>query len=147
MKCLALIRRAVLRTALPLAAVGCLLGCGDAGPKVYPVAGRIELKGGDVKLLAKSAVELTGVDDPDSRAFGQIQPDGRFKLQCLHEGELVKGVKPGKYVARILPNDEDDATLKRATQAVAARYLKFETAKLPVQVPAPAEVKLSISAR
>src|SRR5438034_8880223 len=56
------------------------LGCGAGGPRTYPVQGKVELAGADVKLLAGSHVEFALAADPRVRASGEIQEDGSFKL-------------------------------------------------------------------
>lgn len=129
------------------ALVFALAGCGQSGPKTHPVAGRIELPGGDASALVGSTVEVALASDPTVRGFGEIQPDGTFKLQSLQAGELRPGVLEGKYAARIIPNDEDAATRKKAAKAVAPRFLKFETSGLAVQVPPAGEVALALAAK
>jgi hypothetical protein len=131
---------------LPFLAVT-LVGCSGNGPKSHSVSGRIELRGGDVANLAGSTLEIVVVSDPKVRGFGEIQPDGRFRLQSLQEGELRGAVPEGQYTARIIPNDEDEASRKRASRAVAPRYLKFETSDLSLQVPASGEVTLVVWAK
>ena len=61
-------------------------GCGPGGPKTHPVRGKVELAGADAAPLAGSHVEAALVSDPNVRASGEIQPDGRFSLQTLHAG-------------------------------------------------------------
>jgi hypothetical protein len=122
-------------------------GCGQDGPRTYPVGGRVELKGGDVTHLAGSAVEVSLASDRTARAYGQIEPDGRFRLESLQAGEVRRGVPEGNYVARILPNDEDGPSRQRATRALSPRYLRFETSGLTLQVPTNEDVTLRVAAR
>jgi hypothetical protein len=132
---------------LPLLMLLGLVGCGSNGPKTHAIAGRIELQGGDVAQLTGSTLEVSLVSDPTVRGFGEIQPDGSFRLQSLQAGELRTGVLEGRYTARIIPNDEDGESRKRATKAIAPRYLKFETSGLSVESPGSGEIVLSIAAR
>jgi predicted small lipoprotein YifL len=134
------------RFLLPALALA-LAGCGASGPKTHPVAGRIDLPGGDVTALAGSTVEVALASDPSVRGFGEIRPDGTFTLQSLRGGELKPGVPEGKYAARVIPNDEDAAARKKAAKAVAPRFLKFETSGLAVQVPPAGEVALPLAAK
>ena len=96
-----------------------LCGCGGGGPKTHPVAGRVEVTGGNPAPLAGSTVEVALDRDPTVRAFGEIQPDGQFELQSLHAGEVRAGIPEGTYAVRIIPNDEDPAARKRATFSIA----------------------------
>ena len=71
------------------------LGCGAGGPRTYPVQGKVELAGADVKLLAGSHVEFALAADPRVRASGEIQEDGSFKLQSNHAGGILDGTREG----------------------------------------------------
>lgn len=132
---------------LPLLALLTLVGCGSKGPKTHAVAGQIKLQSGAITQLAGSTLEVALASDPSIRAFGQIQDDGRFELNSLQNGELKTGVLEGRYTARIIPNDEDGESRKRATQAIPPRYLKFETSGLELQVPPDGEIHLQLAAK
>lgn len=123
-----------------------LAGCGR-GPKTYPVKGIVELTNGEVTLLAGSQVELASLDDPAIRASGEIRADGSFKLQTLHNGDTIGGARLGNYQARIILADDDQANLRRASQAVAPRFRDFKTSGLTVTVPAGEVVTLTVSDR
>lgn len=127
--------------------VAVLTGCGESGPPLHPVVGRVELKGGDVSQLAGSSVEVVLASDSRVRGFGAIQPDGKFRLESLQVGEVKPGVLQGEYSARIIPNTEDEATQTRVAKSIAKRYLKFETSGLKVSVPATGEVLVPIAAK
>lgn len=122
------------------------LGCGDSGPKTYPVSGRVTLAGGSNKL-AGHYVEAALVGEPNVRASGVIGPDGAFTLETLHEGKVLKGAREGKYQVRILPADEDDDGKKLKKPPIASKHLKFETSELTLQVPTDGEVALQLSPR
>jgi hypothetical protein len=127
-------------------AVACT-GCGQSGPKTYPVAGKVVLAGGDTSKLAGHHVEAALEGDPAVRAAGVIGPDGRFTLETLQAGAIQKGAREGKYQVRILPADEDDDGRKLRKPPVAARHLKFETSGLSLQVPANGSVTLAVASR
>lgn len=132
---------------LPFLMLGAVLGCGANSPKTHSVAGKIELQRGDVSLLAGSTLEVSLASDPTIRGFGTIQPDGSFRLQSLQAGELRTGVQEGHYIARIIPNDEDSESRKRAMKAVSPKYLQFNRSGLTVDVPAENDITLTLSAR
>lgn len=126
----------------------CILGgCGESGPNLHSVAGKVELREQDVTLLHGSVVELSLLSDPTVRGFGEIQPDGKFQIKSLVGGELYHGVPEGRYAARILPHDEDGAARQQATKAIAPRYLKFDTSGLSVQVPVTGDFVLQVTSK
>ncbi len=121
------------------------LGCGTGGPKTHPVRGRIQH--GDVAALAGSHVEAALQGDANVRASGEIQPDGSFTLETLHAGAIRKGAPEGLYRVRIVLNDDDPASGKRAGQSVARRFLSFDTSGLSIKVPAEGNPVVKITPR
>ncbi len=119
-------------------------GCG--GLKTYPVRGKVELVGGEVKQLAGNHVEAALQSDPTVRASGVIQPDGRFTLETLDAGVIRKGAPEGSYQVRIILSDEDKGSWQQAVQAIDPRFLEFQTSDLSFQVPT-GEVTLKVSQR
>jgi hypothetical protein len=123
-------------------------GCGESGPKMYPVSGKVALAGGsDAQKLAGHHVEAALDSEPTVRASGVIGADGTFTLETLHAGTIFKGAREGTYHVRIVPGDEDDNGKKLKKPPVAAKHLKFETSGLTFQVPASGDVTLEFSAR
>jgi hypothetical protein len=118
-------------------------GCAPAGPKTHPVRGKVELAGAESVTLAGSHVEAALATDPTVRASGEILPDGRFALQTLHAGNVLKGAPAGRYQVRIVPSDDD----RRARKAVALRFQQFGTSGLTLDVPASGEVTLRVASR
>ena len=136
------------RVAAGLLAAGLIAaaGCGRGGPETYPVTGRVLHSSGGEAALAGSYVEAVLQGDPTVRASGVIGPDGSFELATLLGGTILEGAREGTYSVRIIPNDEDAASTRRAAAAVAPRYLSFETSGLTLRVPPEGEVRLSVSA-
>lgn len=132
-----------------LTAIGLLaaVGCADDSPKVYPTAGKVTLTGGDGAKLIGHHVEMVLAEDPAVRASGVIGTDGSFRLETLHNGKILKGVREGKYQARILPAEEDDNGKKLKRPPISPRHLKFETSGLSLQVPAAGDVTFELSPR
>jgi len=113
-----------------------LFGCGASGVKTCPVKGKVEVKDGDVALLAGSHVELMQESDPDIRPNGKIEPGGSFSLQIQHQGKIVVGAPEGNYKVRIILGDESDAGVpKRKGDPIHKRFLDFNTSGLSVKVP------------
>jgi hypothetical protein len=132
------------------AAVGLwvVAGCGPSGPKTYPVTGRVEIAGGNASHLAGNNVEAALDSDSTVRASGVIEADGRFTLETLHAGNILKGAQAGTYKARIVLGDEGDKESRRlARAAVHPRFLQFESSGLTFQVPAEGDVVLQVSPR
>ena len=103
--------------------------------------------GGDVKLLTNSFVECMLESDPLVRASGKITPDGKFTLETLHEGQVLKGAREGAYKARIVMADEDDEGVpkNRGKNPIHRRFFDFQTSGLSITVPASGTVTLSVS--
>jgi hypothetical protein len=128
-----------------LAVVGvAAAGCGSAGPRTHPVAGRVELVGGGAGQLAGHHVEVARADDPTVRAAGVIGPDGRFRLETLAGGKVLPGAWEGEYRARLVLTDEGDGTKK---PKLPRRYLDFKSSGLTVRVPADGEVTLTLATK
>ena len=141
----------ILRGRLPvMVMIGCLSGvcsCGPKGPKFHEVNGKIELADGDVRVLAGSTIEAALESDNTVRASGEIQADGSFTLESLHEGVIKKGAQEGTYQVRIILGDDDKQLHRQAAKALNERFLKFQTSNLTFQVPANGTVTLKMSAQ
>jgi predicted small lipoprotein YifL len=124
-----------------------LTGCGDGGPKTYPVSGKVAFAGGDAQKLTGHHVEAVLENDPNVRASGAIGPDGTFALETLHAGKVLKGVREGTYRVRLVPAEEDDSGKTLRKPPVAGKQLKFETSGLSLQVPPNGDVTLEFSSR
>jgi hypothetical protein len=90
-------------------------GCGQSGPKTYPVKGKVVVKNGDVKKLAGGYVRLQSVADPKLIGVGEIEEEGSFGIGAFIDGKPVGGLPEGEYRARVEPpgfdrreeNDDD----------------------------------------
>src|SRR5437868_1622599 len=108
-----------------------LLGCGSKSVKTRPVKGRVEIKDGDVSLLAGSHVELMAESDPLLRPNGKIDSSGAFAVETLYQGKIVAGAPEGTYKARIILADESDAGIpKRKGNPIHQRFLDFAASGL-----------------
>lgn len=125
--------------AVLLSVVG-VSGCGRPDAPTYPVAGRVEVSGGDSAQLAGHHVELARDDDPTVRAAGVIDDSGRFAVETLDGGRVRGGAREGTYRARLILTDEGDG---RPKPKVPRKYLDFATSGWTVQVPPPGEVTLT----
>jgi hypothetical protein len=113
-----------------------LVGCSGQTIKTYPVAGKVEIKDGDVAILTGSYVELKHESDEALRPGGNIDSSGAFTVKTLHQGVLLRGAPEGKYRARIILGDEsDEGVPKRKGNPIHNRYLDFATSGLSVTVP------------
>jgi hypothetical protein len=125
-----------------------LAGCGNSGPKTYPVKGKIEFADGDVKQLAGQYVEFKLESDPPLVVSGEIQDDGTFTLGMLHEGKLYKGAPEGTYRARIvLPEEEDEEGARRRPTVVHSRFLDFDRSGLSFKLPTSGDITVKVSRR
>ena len=125
-----------------LSLVAILVGC---GPTSQPAAsGRVVLPSAGTFSFAGDSVELRSKDKPTQLAFGQIQPDGSFKVESLVDGKIVPGAPPGKYQARLVIADDDYAHKSQAAKAIPKKYFNFDTSTLLVDVPSQ-DIQLNIS--
>jgi hypothetical protein len=125
-----------------------MVGCGPAGPKTYPVRGKVELAGGDASNLAGNNIEAAMASDSTVRASGVIQPDGSFTLETLHAGVILKGAQEGNYQVRLILDDDGDRESKRRRRAALhPRYLDFKTSGLSFKVPTEGDVLLKVAPR
>jgi hypothetical protein len=122
-------------------------GCGERTEPTHRVRGKVELPGADVALLEGHVVEVVHATDPKVRASGQIGPDGRFELETLHRGAIRKGALEGTYQVRLILSDDDPVARKKAAKVIPAKYLKFETSGLTVEVPKQRDAVLNLAAR
>lgn len=121
------------------------VGCGPAAPGVHPVEGRfIASDGGDVGLLGGHIVEVRLESDPLVRASGEIAPDGSFKLETLHQGDIVEGAFEGAHQVRILLSDDDRERKAAASKALSQEMLDFEKSGLRIASPPPTAPQLEI---
>lgn len=128
------------------AAFGMLLfaatGCGRT---TFPVEGTVVISG-DVSVLEGSVIEVAVDGDPTRRASGEIQADGSFSLETLHDGQILSGAREGVYKVRIIPTEDDRKARRRAVAAIHARYLKFQTTDVTLTVPATDAVAVVLKA-
>ncbi len=139
---------AVGRRWFPTVLVGvCLaavIGCGPAGPKTYPVKGKVVYKGGDVRQLLYYQVQLEREPDGKQKAVGEIEEDGNFALMSNVEGQGRTGAPEGSYRARILPPSDRADGPKQARKLLHPRYFSFASSELKIVVPSGGEITLEL---
>lgn len=126
----------------------CLLlaaGCAAGGPQTHAVDGRLTWQAGDSSALAGNHIEAVQVQDPDVRASGFIGADGRFALETLEKGKLLKGALQGNYQVRLVLVDEGDGAPRKLK--IPKRYLDTKTSGWSLQVPAREAVNLVIASK
>lgn len=135
------VRAALVMLSISLAA----LGCGQSGPRTYPIQGKIQLINADAKILAGSHIEAALETDTLVRASGEIQEDGSFSLQTNHQGDVLHGAVEGKYQVRIILNDDDAKARRYAASNIGRRFLDFKTSGISLTVPSEHEVSISVT--
>jgi len=119
-----------------LALVGA--GCGGQNIKTHRVTGKVEVKDGEVAMLAGSSVELKHETDEGLRPYGNIDASGNFSLKTQYKGQLVEGAPEGNYKARIILGDESDEGVpkrKGKGNPIHPRFFNFQTSGLTFKVP------------
>jgi hypothetical protein len=130
---------------VPAAALAIIGGCTSPSVRTHPVAGKVEIKDGDVAILTGSYVELRKEGEDTLRPGGNIDAQGNFVVKTIHEGNILPGAPEGQYKARIILGDpSDDGVPKRKGDPIHKRFLEFETSKLMVTVPS-ADYTISLS--
>lgn len=125
-----------------LVALILFVGCGDASHE--SITGKVVFQGQENFAFAGDVLELRSQSDPNSHAFAELNADGSFEVDSLHDGKITRGAKPGEYDARIVIADDDAEHKQKANKAINKRYLSFETSGLKVIVPS-SQVTLEIS--
>jgi hypothetical protein len=122
--------------AVGAAALFAVLGCGESGPKTYPVKGKVVYKGGgDVARLAGGQVNFESVGEPKVTASGEIERDGAFTVWCYLEGKDREGLPAGEYRVCVRPPKGDDDGPRRGGP-LHPRYQTFDKSGLTVTVAA-----------
>lgn len=130
------------RNAVRAAAVGvgaallAALGCGQDGPKTYPVNGKVVFKGkGDVSKLAGYQVLFLSVGEPQVKGGGEVATDGTFTTSCYLEGKDRTGLPAGEYRVSISPGRGDDGeSPRRGPSPLHLRYASLDQSGLKVTV-------------
>jgi hypothetical protein len=133
--------QAILKSLLAFSVVF-IAGCSQQG--LQSLEGQLVHQDGGAFEFAGDTIELRSQSDPTQHAFGEIKPDGKFKIDSLDEGKILQGAKPGEYVARIVIADDDYEHKKVAAKSINKKFLNFETSGLSVKVPT-SGLTLSIS--
>ncbi len=73
-----------------------LCGCGEGGPSLVPVEGRITRDGGEWPARGAMAFHPVEVAEGAPRLYGmaEFEPDGRFTVTSFRPGD---GLAPGRY--------------------------------------------------
>jgi hypothetical protein len=87
------------RTATRLASIAVLaaglVGCGDSGPPLIPVQGKVFING---KPASEGGVTFRSVDNQMVQLAGAIRPDGTYVM--LHNRQ--EGAPQGQYIVTVL---------------------------------------------
>ena len=128
--------------------IGALGGCAPAGPKTHPVSGKVvPAKTEDLKLLAGQSVEFQSTTEPETRGFGQIQPDGSFTISTYRQGVSLSGAIEGTHKVRLMidPGGEDeDGRPRKRKWTFDRKYTQFANSGWAVTVPTDGEVVLRL---
>jgi hypothetical protein len=125
-----------------------VVGCAQSGPKYYPVVGKLVMEndGSVPKKLIRQTIEFQSATEPNTRAFGEIKPDGSFELSTWREGKGTLGVIEGSHKGRMLIDipQEETASGKKRKGPIDFKYTRFETCPWTITVPPTEEVILKV---
>jgi hypothetical protein len=137
------LRRAATFGALTFAAS--IAGCGPGAGHIHPVSGKFVVEnGGDVSSLAGHIVETRLESDPLVRSSGQIADDGSFRLETLHQGEIVDGAAAGTHTVRIVLSDDDRENAARDAKRLGPEHRDFDKSVWKIEVPTTSDPQLSV---
>jgi len=87
-------------------------------------------KGGTAKTLGErqAMIEFESVDQPGTKAFGEIQEDGSFTLRTLKDGQWKDGAVSGTHRVRI--NIDDGSA-----HLINSKFLRYQSSGITVKVP------------
>ena len=115
-------------------------GCGDKGPKTYPVKGKVVVKNGKLGDLVGGYIYMESVGEPKYKCLGEIEEDGQFVMACFVNERSVEGMPEGEYVARVepqasenTPENEDDEIVVRKGELL-LKYRMFNSSGLKYKV-------------
>jgi len=112
-----------------LAALACLLGCGEG--KTAPVNGRVKLKdGSDVSVLAGYSLTFEAEGGKTS-AVGEVARDGAFMLSTFGAND---GAVPGKYRVAINQPNNPDPDKPPTKSKLPAKYANLDSSGLTAEV-------------
>ena len=84
--------------AMAAALLSAIVGCGESGPMLYPVVGKVMLDG---KPAKEGGVVFHDESNRMRQFVGGISPDGTYKI--MHNRE--QGAPPGKYRVTVFVTD------------------------------------------
>ena len=120
-------------------------GCGDSGPPVYPVKGKVVFKGkGNMRQLVGGMVRFQATSDPKLTPVGEIEDGGVFTLGTVMDTKGRPGVPAGTYKARVEPRRFDGEEPARG--AIHPKYQDFDQSKLSFTVPVSGEIVIEVEA-
>jgi hypothetical protein len=125
------------------AALALLIGCGESGPPVHQVNGKVVFKGkSNMRQLAGGKVRFQSTTDAELMPVSAIEDDGSFSLGTFYKEKELRGVPAGTYKARLEPRRADDEGAPRP--AINSKYLDFATSGLTFTVPTSGELVIEV---
>lgn len=118
-------------------ALSCLLtsviGCGDQGPKYFPVEGKVIFKQ-DSSVAQFGSIEFRSESDPPVIARGKIQSNGTFQLKSDGKQGTVEGEHSVVIIQVVGSPRNNERLVHRHGLEVAAKYSDHRTSDLRVDV-------------
>lgn len=124
-------------SAIVLAILACLQGCGSDHPPTYPVSGKVVFEEDGKPLTTGGVVLLESVVAgglPAVNARGLIKADGTFELTTFEDGD---GAVAGKHRMLVRAQRDSDDYLKRGIiprPIINPRFERYETSGLEFTV-------------
>jgi len=113
------------------ACVGLVSGCGEAGPEVQLVKGKLLVDG---EAVGGVTVMFTPTDGGGMAAVGGTDEDGAFQLTARRGHKFGQGTPEGKYKVTVSKRTLVDERTGRTKETMPARFTVFEQTPLVCDV-------------
>jgi hypothetical protein len=119
---------------LPIVLLGALIlaGCGDEGPKTFPVTGKVSYQGNPLPF---GAVMFVPPDGPAGSA--KIEPDGTYKVDLIAGAHQVSVIAVPPRQGRPDPSQEgglDTTGFPEPKPLVPEKYNRPDTSNVQIEV-------------
>lgn len=130
-------QKSIIYTLFLLASFLLLIGCGDRGPKLEPVTGKVTLDGKEISSLTNfKDGSVTFIPEKGRPSYGIIQPDGTFVMKTDNK----PGVPAGSYkvTARLVSTEITPSKFNDAPPVMlsAPKYSNETTSGMTQNIPA-----------
>jgi len=109
-----------------------LAGCGESGPQVFPVTGKVTLRNGTPLRGGMILLESSG--KPSLNGIGIVGDDGSYAIRTKTTPLLEEeGAVAGRHLVSFCPAIRNGG-LKKYEDVIHERYLDFDSSGMTIEV-------------